>query len=185
MDGGLGYVFGSSQTGFKVISLSGFVKGKGLPITIKYDGKILNPWAPGNPIPDQCWFTGGFDGIYLTIPNTDSGWGENYTPTADEIKAYFNGWVMYKDSTNGALYDGTGTKVWAKRYCGVGTPAATWVTGTVAVYLSGVPTCPITMNDMGYTPYQLHYQLATPTTEVVPHEGELVLHEGANQIEVF
>ncbi|SHK11889.1 hypothetical protein [Desulforamulus aeronauticus] len=177
---GLGYVFGSSQTGFKAISLSGFIKGKGLPITIKYDGKILNPWAPGNPIPDQCWFTGGFDGIYLTIPNTDSGWGENYTPTADEIKAYFNGWKMYQSEGGATVpYNGTGTKTWAKIYCGIGVNSSGVVNGT-HTYI-----CPTVINDQGYTPYQLHYQLATPTTEVVPHEGELALHEGANQVEVF
>jgi hypothetical protein len=85
------------------------------------------------------------------------------------------------------LYDGTGNKSWAKIYCGVGT-SAYGGGGTVinpVVVGSGVDNiCPTTMNDQGFTPYTLHYPLATPTTEVIPFEGQLVLREGANQVEV-
>jgi hypothetical protein len=37
---------------------------------------------------------------------------------------------------------------------------------------------------MGYTPYQLVYQLATPTVEPIVSEGMLTFNEGDNQIEV-
>ncbi len=55
---------------------------------------------------------------YIGVANTDSGWGESYTPTADEIKAYFNGWVM--NEADGSIYE-SGTKRWAKRYHEIGT----------------------------------------------------------------
>ena len=50
--------------------------------------------------------------LRINIPNEHSGWGEDYTPTADEIKAYFYGWRMYNDLPLPNTYNGTGTKRW-------------------------------------------------------------------------
>lgn len=116
--------------------------------------------------------------IQIVISNTDSGWGDNYTPTADESKACFMGWKMFEAGV-GTPYNGTGTKYWGKIYCGVGSND-----GNGMVAGSGVSTLPTTMNDMGYTPYQLVYQLATPTVEPVVSEGMLTFNEGDNQVEV-
>lgn len=146
----------------------------------KYDGKLLSILDTGV---NAYWRTGDLTRIwdnflYLSIPNTDSGWGNNYTPTADENKAYFMGWKMFEAGV-GTPYNGTGTKYWGKIYCGVGPND-----GNGMVAGSGVSTLPTTMNDMGYTPYQLVYQLAMPTVEPIVSEGMLTFNEGDNQIEV-
>lgn len=49
----------------------------------KYDGTLLNV---GNDALNQFTLEGA-DLLYVRIANTDSGWGDSYTPTADEIKA--------------------------------------------------------------------------------------------------
>ncbi len=175
-----------NKTGYKVFYTA--PSGVGMPTgriaghLIKYDGKpcvFKNTEVAQYAEPDlYSYFENGF--IAVSVSNAETGFGQNYTPTVDEIKAYFNGWKMYVDPEN-APYNGIGEKRWGKIYSGIGTSTGS----NGMVQYSGVATIPTTINDMGYTPYQLHYQLATPTTEVVPHEGELALHEGTNQIEVF
>ncbi|MEJ9219567.1 hypothetical protein P4H46_15495 [Paenibacillus glucanolyticus] len=104
-------------------------------------------------------------GTHVTI-NYISG----YTPTADEIKAYFMGWRMFDGNTNEA-YTGTGIKSW-NSIMHYGTP--TYATTTL----------PTTAAPGFITPYQLVYQLATPTVEPIVSEGMLTFNEGDNQIEV-
>ncbi len=102
----------------------------------------------------------------MSVADTDSGWGENYTPSSDEIKAYFNGYVMYQDG--GGLYT-SGTKYFAKRYQGIGTKGYL-ATGVVVENGSGTnqTTCPTNKaygEDTKH--YQLYYELANPTTETI------------------
>jgi hypothetical protein len=145
-------------------------------IGVKYDGKILPEYR--NVEATDKVTVDGLD-LYVWVSNTDSGWGDNYTPTPDERKAYFMGWRMFNWGVGYDPYNGTGTKGWGKIYCGVGPDD-----GNGMVAGSGISTLPTTMNDMGYTPYQLVYQLATPTVEPIVSEGMLTFNEGDNQIEV-
>ncbi len=185
LDGSLGWVFSADKTGYKQFKAP-IVGGQKKSLlssptyVIKHDGKIVNLDGNGSRPTDTHYLfdnDGSADAnyLYLTISDTDSGWGENYTPTSDEVKAYFNGWRMYDYDTANVNnpYTGTSTKGWVRINSATGN-----YTG------NGQSTLP-TMAHEWWTPYQLHYQLATPTTEVVPHEGELALHEGANQVEVF
>lgn len=141
---------------------------------IKYDGKIINSVNPLNG-PDQFNHNNGF--FRVTIHNSDSGWGPDYRPTNDEIKAYFNGWKMWasgQDSKTGQ-YNGTGTKYW-----GYWDRNGNIVNGT-----SVLPTTSAYENsNAAYKPYQLQYQLAEPMDEPLEHEGSLMLYEGDNQIKV-
>ncbi|WP_439412700.1 hypothetical protein [Enterobacter ludwigii] len=152
---------------------------------VKFDGKILKQDGSTSTVDSFSVFpfngaTTDINGyVFYQISNTDSGWGDNYTPTADEIKAYYMGWRMFQWGVGYDPYNGTGTKGWGKIYCGVGPND-----GNGMVAGSGVSTLPTTMNDMGYTPYQLVYQLATPTAEPIVYEGMLTFNEGDNQIEV-
>ncbi|MBJ8192715.1 hypothetical protein JDS79_38910, partial [Bacillus cereus] len=66
-----------------------------------------------------------------------------------------------------ATWTGTGTKYWVQR---VG----------AANYTQSAPQT----SYAGYTPYQLVYQLATPTVEPIVSEGQLAFNEGDNQVEV-
>ncbi|MGR6761733.1 hypothetical protein [Paenibacillus polymyxa] len=147
--------------------------------SVKYDGKILNTAKTGGQ-----WSTLGADAtetsidgsIYVSVPVADSGWADGYTPTQDDIKAYFYGYKAYDANTitpanaqasTTATWSGTGTKYWVQR---VGAPNFT----------QSVPQQSYT----GYTPYQLVYQLASPTVEPIVSEGQLSFVEGDNQVEV-
>ena len=159
--GSVGTGIGWKQLAHKLPSkgnIAGFVASK-------YDGSILKNNHPFTA-PDQTAIN--LDIVYIIIANTDSGWGENYTPTVDEIKAYFNGWRMSDVSSKTVPYS-NGVKHWHK------------INKSEEASITTLPTS----SYPEWTPYQLHYKLATPTTEVVPHEGELALHEGVNQVEVF
>ncbi|KZE81470.1 hypothetical protein AV545_08235 [Paenibacillus jamilae] len=147
--------------------------------SVKHDGKILNTAKTGGQ-----WSTLGADAtetsidgsIYVSVPVADSGWADGYTPTQDDIKAYFYGYKAYDANTitpaqaqaaTTATWNGTGTKYWVQR---VGAPNFT----------QSVPQ----QSYAGYTPYQLVYQLATPTVEPIVSEGQLSFVEGDNQVEV-
>lgn len=145
----------------------------------KYDGRVLTR----NNAPDTADnFIIASNITYIVIPNADSGWGDSYTPTADEIKAYFMGWIMYDGSLNGGaanpdtpsgnLYNGTGTKAWCRR-----------TNGVTRSFSNPTATLPTTLAP-NWTPYELVYQLATPTVEPISSEGQLTLLEGDNQVEV-
>lgn len=135
------------------------------PIGVKYDGKILARTASG---PDRL--NGSSEEprlIILSISSADSGWGDAYTPTPDEIKAYFMGWRMAQNVTGFPAYNGTGTKCWYQ----INTRSAPQTAFPTNSYAE-------------WTPYQLVYQLATPTVEPITSEGQLTLIEGNNQVEV-
>ncbi|MET3937950.1 hypothetical protein ABIC22_000762 [Paenibacillus sp. PvP094] len=150
--------------------------------TTKYDGKLLNTVDTATMADSYDYSS--LSGWLLSIFNADSGWGDSYTPTADEIKAYFMGWVMYQnESTSLAPYNGTGTKAWSYRasnFSGA-VNAGTMLGGT-----TNIPTQLAPSGGTAYTwvPYQLVYQLATPTVEPITSEGQLTFIEGNNQAEV-
>ncbi|MGC5775666.1 hypothetical protein [Paenibacillus pabuli] len=155
--------------------------GLGVLASTKYNGDILKPYK-SNVTSDMAWIAAD-QSIRISIPNTDSGWGDAYTPTAEEIKAYFMGWTMFNgaagtgvgnspDVPTNNVYNGTGAKWWVRRSDGV---ARTWADAT--------NTLPTTQAS-NWTPYQLLYQLATPTVEPITSEGQLTFIEGNNQVEV-
>lgn len=151
---------------------------------VKYDGKILQDYMTtgGTNNTSDVQTIDGQD-IYFWINNADSGWGADYVPSLPEIQAYFNGWVMSNNFAFGLPYNGTGTRAWEKRYSGQGAMRDTGF-GSYTVNGSGVLTVPTTMNEMGFTPYQLQYQLATAVDEPIRQEGALTLLAGNNQIEM-
>ncbi|WP_339276549.1 hypothetical protein MKY59_05960 [Paenibacillus sp. FSL W8-0426] len=139
-------------------------------VAVKSDGKILK-WGSHEAAAD-AWAVDKLNkNLAISVSAEDSGWGDAYTPTADEIKAYFMGWRMYDGLAGGTPYNGTGTKYWHKLSDGTSTPGA----GTTTL-----PTTPAP----NYTPYQLLYQLATPVVEPITSEGQLTFFEGDNQVEL-
>ncbi|MBO2942816.1 hypothetical protein JJQ72_02300 [Paenibacillus sp. F411] len=173
MDGQLAWAFSSSETGHKVVYFhlaAPYNPATWNPTGVKFDGQILKRVATG---PDKLnGSTSDTKLILISVSNSDSGWGDNYTPTAGEIKAYFMGWKMFDASTftgveAAAIYNGTGTKRWVKQK--IKTQASNVL--PVSSYFE-------------WTPYQLVYQLATPSAEPVIFEGMVTFHEGDNQIEV-
>ncbi|MGG1879361.1 hypothetical protein ABDI30_17555 [Paenibacillus cisolokensis] len=177
LDGALTYVVLNNYTGFKRVAVP--VGQLPLPLTpqkywaTKYQGSLLS-------LIDTSTRADAVDysdthGWLLSISNADSGWGDNYTPTADEIKAYFMGYQMgyLNGSAFAAPYNGTGTKVWRAIVGDTGSGSSTLPTSPSSVAIAA-----------GWVPYQLVYQLASPTVEPVVFEGCLTLIEGDNQVEV-
>lgn len=150
----------------------------------KFDSKLLSLKTAQIATPTSIdAFTLWSDGkIYLDLANNETGWGENYIPTSDEIKAYFLGWTMYDGTTSSGatinLYNDTShLKVWCDRRAKM--------SGTSANNQS--LTVPVTIEPAFkayYVDYELVYQLATTVIEPVITEGQLLLAEGDNTIEV-
>ncbi|WP_440117170.1 hypothetical protein [Paenibacillus sp. QZ-Y1] len=173
LDGALAWGFGDAvSTGLKQVKVVGLVTGgvAGSGVATKYEGKIVPQGSTGS-VADTNAVSGSGD-FYISIPNTDSGWGDSYTPTTDEIKAYFMGWKMYDVNTNP---DGSGV---FNRTDGVGK----WFV-PVDQSSSGVNVLPTTKVST-VASYQLLYQLATPVVEPITSEGQLTLFKGDNQVEV-
>jgi hypothetical protein len=142
---------------------------------VKFDGKILS-WGGQDTTADRWAIDATASNFAVSVPVADSGWADSYTPTLDDLKAYFYGYKAYDANTitpanaqamTTATWSGTGTKYWVQR---VG----------AANFTQSVPQT----SYAGYTPYQLVYQLATPAVEPIVSEGQLSFNEGDNQIEV-
>ncbi|EJW16536.1 hypothetical protein M5X00_20415 [Paenibacillus alvei] len=183
------------NTGFKSVMIKGLARNsdsqfdnddEGKLFATKYDGKLLAV----SDIPIVNWSKADLvrindEHVYFTISNTDSGWGDSYEPTSEEIKAYFLGWKMgNNEDYSFPAWNGKGTKAWYKLYNGVGPkhPGATDAPIIEGTYSNTVPT---KMNDTGYTPYSLQYLKAKPTTEPASnYETGLTLSKGWNMVEV-
>ncbi|MEE4561960.1 hypothetical protein [Paenibacillus polymyxa] len=177
-----------SGTGFKALypvvdGINYAYAGNG--VGVKFDGKILL-WGGQDTTVDRWAIDGTAGNFAISISAADSGWGDSYTPTVDEIKAYFMGWKMYDsvDPTGVSVYNRTDgiNKAWTPldSFNGSGYSGATTSVPTVTADKSGVAYTRKT----SWTPYQLVYQLATPTVEPIVSEGQLSFVEGDNQIEV-
>lgn len=175
LNGSLGWLYNANKTGFKEVYLdlgSGDSLGSGTSFITKYNGITLKAAYPTTS-GDHFYGLGGSSPrrLFISISNADSGWGDSYTPTADEIKAYFMGWRMFDGNLGRPnLYNGGGAlKAWAQ---------VTNFTGSTPV-----TTLPTTSYE-GYTPYNLLYRLTKEAAEPVISEGALTLHEGENMVEV-
>jgi hypothetical protein len=162
LDDSLGWVLHNDQSGYKAVRVP-ITNGTGEHWVVKYDGKILKQIASSSDGSDGSTYASVSttnDHILITIADTDSGWTEAMTPTANMIKGYFNGWKYTGDGT---------THSWVSIVDGSASPTQTeaYVSANVA---------------SGFTPYSLNYQLADSVTEPVTLEGDLTLIDGLNQV---
>jgi hypothetical protein len=187
LDGSLSYLYIADKTGFKQIGVNGIKSSASTTYdtslkTVKYNGKILEnaTLTELDFRSDVCYLYG--QDFRVSIADTDSGWGETYTPTVAEIQAYFDGWYMY-DNTKSAVndtpiqYNGTGQKAWVRikyknKFSSASTSDRTFDFALVVPYA-------------GYTPYRLIHDLVTPITESVETIGSLRLAEGDNTVELM
>ncbi|MGG3310753.1 hypothetical protein ABER23_25395 [Paenibacillus lautus] len=174
LDGNLNWAMGPSRPpGGKQLKVANFpgnaVPGSGT--VTRFDGKII-PQGSTLVSPDINSVSG--DGnFYISVANSDSGWGDNYTPTADEIKAFFWGWKMYDASGSATtVYDGSGGKAWLN--------LTKFKKGDYSNWTTTLPTA----SAKEHTSYQLVYQLTSPRIEPIVSEGLLTFNTGSNQIEV-
>ncbi|MDF9858542.1 hypothetical protein M2105_006470 [Paenibacillus sp. PastF-1] len=179
LDASLTYAFSTDYTGFKRVSVAGsnmpLPTTYGNGIVIKSDGKVLKNRKGDTAASeaDLFYLYGSGEIVNIYIADTDSGWGETYTPSAAEIAAYFLGYRM-NNGTFGTSYNGSGTKTWT-------VIGATSNTGAV----TAVPTSQAPFTAF-WQPYTLDYVLASAAVPVViPNaEGSITLHPGGNQISV-
>ncbi|MET1171427.1 hypothetical protein [Paenibacillus amylolyticus] len=177
------YRFEGSKSGFKWVSalINGYSAVDGSGILIKYNGKLIKEtnynsvttMADNLDLTEDVLESNLFEKFCVSISRADSGWGDSYTPTIDEIKAYFLGWRMGTPEEGLDPYDGTGIKAWGKID-----------SDGKLVANSGTTVLPTVMSDRGYKPYQILYRLATPISEPIKYEGRLSMIEGSNQVEV-
>ncbi|WP_163853960.1 hypothetical protein [Paenibacillus elgii] len=148
-------------------------------VAVKYDGKIMTGASADNITEADQWLYRPWesDNFYISVSNVDSGWGDSYKPSKEEIKAYVNGWRMFEwEKANIIPYNRSDNlnKAWVQ--IGQGNPGSSVDTSQ---------TLPTTMaRNYGYKPYKFQYQLATPVVEEITAEGGVTFHEGLNKVEV-
>ncbi|WP_059050216.1 hypothetical protein [Paenibacillus senegalimassiliensis] len=190
IDGSFNFSFYTSYAGGKNISV---VKGAPadrnpniLPQIIKFSDTPIRPDSPSTTadrFSSVNWRNLSSQYLGISMFNTDTGWGEEYVPTAEEIRAYFMGWTMsVAGSARTVPYNGVGTKVWVKTTM-VKSPN---VTMSSSDYTSALPIDPAGIDSAGisFFPYQVLYRLAKDEVEPVISEGSLLLNEGYNLIMV-
>lgn len=174
----------SSGISFKAVYTDGLSNAVGRSgEVIKFDGRLLSKIATLGSADSQNGIVENPGRLFILISSKDSGWGDDYVPTADEIRAYFMGWRMsVLSEPRLTVYNGTGTKVWIRT---TRMSDAIVLTGNVD-YTTTLPTNFAGTDSLGngYTPYQLVYQLVRPIIEPIMSEGQLTFNEGENQIEV-
>lgn len=145
LDGSLSWSFNNTNAGLKGLYMPSFPPNSSCIVT-KFDAKpLLNTTTTS--ITDNTFISSN-GSLVLTISNADSGWTDTMgsSVTQAEIKAYFYGWKMC--ASDGGTYV-SGTKYWKKITDGTG------ITSTTP-----------TASYPGYTPYVLHYKLATPVYHI-------------------
>jgi hypothetical protein len=165
LDGSLAWSYHGDGTGNKIykVTFSG-----GTPLSenvLKFNGlKLLHLTASLTDKIDCVNYDGST--LWINVSDIDTGFGETYAPTSDEIKAYFNGWQAKTIDANG--------KPTAWRSLGNGTDAPTQTLAYVKD--NKAP---------NFTPYKLSYVLAAPQTQNVNHlvEGDIAV-SGPTQVEV-
>jgi hypothetical protein len=161
LDGSLAWSFYSDGAAFKTVKTSyGLLGVEGSEKITKYNGLSLKSKVLSFDNKDQSYLfsshtnTGLDKFLFISISDTDTGFGETHTPTTNELKGYFNGWKAKTVDANG--------KPTAWMSLGDGTDAPTQT--EVYVKDNKAP---------NYTPGKLMYQLTTPITEEIKHEGSI------------
>ncbi|WP_324730220.1 phage tail protein [Lysinibacillus fusiformis] len=184
LDNGLDYTFVAAKTGLKQIGVNRLVQGNQSVYdtsvkALKYNGTLLeNTTLNELNVRSDVLYIYGAD-LRVSIANNDSGWGADYTPTVDEIKAYFMGWKMYDANGGyggeGDVYNPGGIKGWCYR----DPVSSSKVNGLTTT----LPNIQAPINGL-WQPYKLIYTLKTPVSEIVNTAGSLTLDEGENLLVV-
>ncbi|MCP1182637.1 pyocin knob domain-containing protein [Paenibacillus sp. 1781tsa1] len=187
LDESLRYRSIASSSGYKIVgcTLSEPVAAFNSLVVTKYNGNVLTKNGNMSESDNAYFRITDLSDFNVSIANADSGWGDSYTPTADEIKAYFMGWKMYLGNQGDVSKPYNGETV-GKAWCPL---ESIYMSGSSASHFTTtLPVSPTIRS--AYTrysewkPYQLIYQLGTPTIEPITSEGQLTFNEGDNQVEV-
>lgn len=183
LEGYLDWTLLYNKAGYKVLSLQTLTNilendsQKGKSICVKYNGEILNKLTTSTNDNVYNLSKDYVNKLQIAIPKADTGWGDSYTPTPEEIKAYMMGWRMFEWGKNPLTPYVSGEKAWAKI-----NPNGTYIGG------SGTKILPIE-SFTEWKPYELFYALETPYIEEIdldiPFDSDgLTTIEGMNTVEV-
>jgi hypothetical protein len=169
----------SDATGYKVLKAASFATDMtaGTLKGVKSDYNLLtinaaNTFTAG----DQAYLSNSDNSLRISVKDTDSGWGETYTPSADEIGAYFLGWKMC-NGTYGTNYAGVGTKTWY--------PITDTDLSGAFNTTAGVPNISSTSIGTGRYYYQILHRLGTQVqVQGYTFNGILALIQGSNSISI-
>lgn len=186
LDGSLRWELALNATGYKIVRCRHFDNLQNEVLYgVNHDGRILNvnpaTFTKENEI--STYYSDGY--IYVSIPTFDSGWADNYTPTIDEIKAYFWGWKLGSFSfatgvTTIPYVTGTsGFKVWVQIYSGSGVES-TNPKGIVSG--SGVFSEPKAISSPSYKRYRVICKQANAVEQSAKTIGSLALKAGNNNL---
>lgn len=161
LDGTFGWTYNDAYPGYKRVKINNHFSNASALGGSRFGTKYSGGFIKGDISTTSGYDTISIDGygtIYLSVADFDSGWVQAFTPTADDIKRYFNGW-KYTDGTTWTSVTGNGQ------------------TATSQQALDTKPT--------DYTPYKLSYVLSTPQVLDVSDkvEGDIVVN-GLTQMEV-
>lgn len=173
IDGSYEWELAADKEGFKSLVSRSFADDViGATVTgVKSTGELLTTTTEVTTI-DQVQLNNDGD-LYISIADGDTGWGETYSPSPEEMKAYFLGWKMC-NGTFGSNYSGTGTKTWHPL-------KDTDLSRSVTVVPSDES---FTINELSVNMYQILYCLATLVEVSVPFDGVLGLEMGINEVEL-
>jgi hypothetical protein len=169
----------SDATGYKVLKAASFATDMtaGTLKGVKSDYNLLtinaaNTFTAG----DQAYLSNSDNSLRISVKDSDSGWGETYTPLVDEIGAYFLGWKMC-NGTYGTNYAGVGTKTWY--------PITDTDLSGAFNTTAGVPDIPSTSIGTGRYYYQILHRLGTQVqVQGYTFNGILALIQGSNSISI-
>lgn len=182
LDDSFTWVFGVDGTGYKQVAVPAFSAIAPVDMSVsavKHNGNVLTTIGDTLTAADQVMLKNADSALNITVADTDSGWGETYTPEPAEILAYFNGWKMC-NGTFDQPYDGTGTKVWYP-IGDLDLSRATNSNGTA----NPVPTdVSPTIKEQSINLYQIVYRNDTAVQEIIQFDGILSLLEGDNEVQI-
>ncbi|AFQ96522.1 phage minor structural protein [Bacillus phage vB_BceM_Bc431v3] len=142
---------------------------------VKSNGTILQ--KDGQLHTDTYSTSGTLDKMWFSIDNNDSGWAEAYSPSKEDINAYFLGWRVC-NGTFGGLYPGSGTKQWY--------PVGDKDLSRATVAGNTAPTEPSpSISDKSINYYQVVYQLVDAVQETVDFDGILELLASDNVVSTY
>ncbi len=184
MNGSYNWIFNGDEQGYKsvkaMVATNVFDERTG--VLNNYIGELLVNRS-GLPFTGEGQHNGlqSNGQIILSIADTDSGWGESYEPSNDEISAFLNGWIM-SNVSSGLYNNGDGTKRWHKRWSGVGTMTVFPTGAEVESGTAYINTCP---QEKAYGEDTKHYELRYTLAKPEVYEKYLMalsLGKGVNHI---
>jgi len=182
VDGADNWEFSEDRTGFKIVKLAAYSPSmiSNSALVANFQRVMLTTIGTITTY-NQVKLQDTDRTLFISLKDTDTGWGETYTPSVDEIKAYFNGWVMC-NGTFGTPYNGTGNKVWYP--VGDANLSRSTMSSDGTVFNPVPTTASASLADQTLTKYQIVHQLADAIQETVDFDGILPLIVGDNNIDI-